>query len=115
MHTSTFEFFSLVSSRLKPSGKAVLNIAANPRLNDAYSVNMDFTVRQALSRCITDITGYQNALVNIVYFCSKKSSMDNEAVASLYRDDTTKVTVDGYVSSLNIKKWQSREDNNHGQ
>jgi spermidine synthase len=115
MHTATFEFFSLVSSRLKPSGKVVLNIAANPRLNDAYSVNMDFTVRQALSRCITDITGYQNALVNIVYFCSKRSSKDNDAVASLYRDDTTKVTVDGYVSSLNIKKWQSREDNNHGQ
>jgi hypothetical protein len=40
------------------------------------------TVCQALSRCITDITGYQNALVNIVYFCSKRSSMDNDAVAS---------------------------------
>lgn len=115
MHTATYEFFSLVSSRLTPDGKAVLNIAANPRLNDDYSQNMDFTIRNALSRCITDITGYQDSLVNIVYFCSKRSSKDSNQVASLYRDDTTKVTVDGYVSSLNVKKWHGREDKQHGQ
>lgn len=115
MHTATYEFFTLVSTRLKPTGKAVLNIAANPRLNDTYSQNMDFTVRQALSRCITDITGYHDSLVNIVYFCTKRSSEDLNQVASLYRDDTTKVTVDSYVSSLNVKKWQSQEETKYGQ
>ncbi|QFT57094.1 fused MFS/spermidine synthase [Microbulbifer sp. THAF38] len=115
MHTATYEFFSLVSSSLKPSGKAVLNIAANPRLSDKYSANMDFTVRQALSRCITDITGYQDSLVNIVYFCSKRSSMDDKTIASLYRDNTTKVTVDGYLSTINIKKWQGRGESTNGQ
>lgn len=114
MHTATFEFFSLVSSRIKPSGKAILNIAANPRLNDTYSLNIDFTIRHALSRCVTDITSYQNELVNIVYFCSKRSSMDNNEVASLYRDDTNKVTVDSYVSSLKIKKWPGLEKTIHG-
>ena len=106
MHTATFEFFSLVSSKLNPAGMAVLNIAANPKLNDDYSLNMDYTVRQALSRCITDITDYKDSMVNIIYFCSKNNK---DAVASLYIDDTTKVTVDGYVASMKLEKWADRK------
>jgi spermidine synthase len=106
MHTATFEFFSLVSSKLNPDGMAVLNIAANPKLNDDYSLNMDHTVRQALSRCITDITDYKDSLVNIIYFCSKNNK---DAVASLYIDDTTKVTVDGYIASMKLEKWVDRK------
>jgi len=106
MHTATFEFFSLVSSKLNSKGMAVLNIAANPMLNDDYSLNMDHTVRQALSRCITDITDYNDSMVNIIYFCSKNN---NDAVASLYIDDTTKVTVDGYIASMKLEKWADRK------
>tara|TARA_R100000789_G_scaffold36861_1_gene39646 strand:+ start:2874 stop:4289 length:1416 start_codon:yes stop_codon:yes gene_type:complete len=99
MHTATFEFFSLVSERLLPDGKAILNIAANPRLTDQYSLTMDNTVRRAFSRCVTDITSYRDGLENLVYLCGKPSSKD--PVAGLYRDDTTRVTVDGYLSALN--------------
>jgi len=106
MHTSTYEFFTLVGSRLNGHGKAILNIAANPRLNDDYSANMDFTIRTALSRCITDITGYSNSPVNIVYFCSKKPK---ENVASLYRDDTTRVAIDGHIAAMQHKKWELSE------
>lgn len=105
MHTSTFEFFSLVGTRLKRDGKAILNIAANPRLNDRYSMNMDYTIRKALSKCITDITDYDNTMVNIIYFCSKITKDSNSQVASLYKDDTTEVTVDGYVSTLDRSMW----------
>jgi spermidine synthase len=101
MHTATFEFFSLVSQRLAPTGRAVLNIAANPRLSDTYSETMDNTVRTAFSRCVTDITGYRDGLENIVYLCGKKSTHDRGRVAGLYRDDTTRVTVDGYLAALN--------------
>jgi spermidine synthase len=101
MHTATFEFFSLVSQRLAPTGRAVLNIAANPRLSDTYSETMDNTVRTAFSRCVTDITGYRDGLENIVYLCGKKSTHDRGRVAGLYRDDTTRVTVDGYWAALN--------------
>lgn len=101
MHTSTYEFFSLVDKRLEPNGQAILNIAANPRLSDDYSFNMDHTIRSALTRCITDITSYDNELVNIIYFCSKSNSAP---VASLYKDDSTKVAVDGYIASINPSK-----------
>jgi spermidine synthase len=104
-HTATYEFFSLVSERLTDDGRVILNIAANPRLQDTYSLNMDNTVRQAFSRCITDITSYQDALVNVVYFCGKQGHPHNPSVASLYRDDTTKVTVDSYISTLGTKAW----------
>ncbi|VAW52338.1 Spermidine synthase-like protein [hydrothermal vent metagenome] len=106
MHTATYEFFSLVSSKLNPEGMAVLNIAANPMLNDDYSLNMDYTVRQALSRCITDITDYKDSMVNIIYFCSKNNK---DTVASLYIDDTTKVTVDGYMASMKLEKWVDKK------
>jgi spermidine synthase len=101
MHTATFEFFSLVSQRLASDGRAVLNIAANPRLSDTYSETMDNTVRTAFSRCVTDITGYRDGLENIIYLCGKRSSQDSGRVAGLYRDDTTRVTVDGYLAALN--------------
>jgi len=109
MHTSTYEFFSLVSSKLNSDGMAVLNIAANPMLNDAYSLNMDYTVRQALSRCITDITDYKDSMVNIIYFCSKTTEDSNKAVASLYIDDTTKVAVDGYIAAMKLEKWNDKK------
>ena len=109
MHTATYEFFDLVSSRLKSSGRAVINIVANPMLNDAYSRNMDSTVRQALSGCITDITGYEDLLVNIVYFCSKRQTGQSQPVAALYRDENTKVVVDGHISAVeNHKKLAAR-------
>jgi len=111
MHTATYEFFSLVNSRLKRNGKAILNIAANPTLADPYSRNIDFTVRKSLERCVTDITEYEDSLVNIIYFCSKKFS--NEGVASLYRDDTTRVTVESYVASLHRIKWSEDKGANN--
>lgn len=109
MHTATYEFFSLVYSKLNSGGMAVLNIVANPMLNDAYSLNIDYTVRQALPRCITDIADYKNSLVNIIYFCSKGTESDDKKVASLYIDDTTKVTVDGYMASLNLDNSTDRK------
>jgi spermidine synthase len=109
MHTATFEFFSLVSQRLAPTGRAVLNIAANPRLSDTYSETMDNTVRTAFSRCVTNITGYRDRLENIVYLCGKKSTHDRGRVAGLYRDDTTRVTVDGYLAALNGTPKQKSE------
>lgn len=101
MHTATFEFFSLVSQRLASNGRAILNIAANPRLSDTYSETMDNTVRTAFSRCMTDITGYRDGLENIVYLCAKKPMHKSGRVAGVYRDDTTRVTVDGYLAALN--------------
>ena len=109
-HTSTLEFFQLVSARLKSSGKAILNIVANPMMNDRYSITMDNTIRTALSRCITNITSYENALANIVYFCSPSGNdIDDDQelrVAGFYRDDKTDVTVDAYVSAMSAVKWK---------
>lgn len=109
MHTSTLEFFQLVSSKLNPiNGKAILNIVANPRLNDKFSANIDMTIRSALSRCITDITSYENTLANIVYFCSPsaKDSDKSTIVAEYYKDDTNRVAVDGFMSAINSQKWK---------
>ncbi|UZE97251.1 fused MFS/spermidine synthase [Alkalimarinus alittae] len=102
MHTSTFEFFSLVESRIKDNGRVILNVAANPMLNDSYSANMDKTIRSALSRCITDLTQFRDELVNIVYYCSK----NNQTVTEIYRDNNTKAAVDGYIASMKTKQWE---------
>lgn len=108
-HTSTIEFFELISSRLKVSGKAILNIVANPQMNDRYSVKMDNTIRSALSRCVTDITEYENKLVNIVYFCASAENHpeipQELKVAGLYEDDRSDVTVDAYLSSMSARRW----------
>lgn len=101
-HTSTVEFFSLVSERIKPSGRVILNIAANPTLNDSYSQTIDRTIRSGLSGCITDLTKFQNSLVNIVYFCGKKTGDSSD---HLYRDDSTEVEVDSYLSAIHVPKW----------
>ena len=108
-HTATYEFFSLVNTRLVDDGLAVLNIAANPKLNDRYSVAMDATVRQAMAGCITDITGYKDALVNIIYFCSRRDET-HRTVASIYHDDKTKVTIDGYFASMKMEIFAGPTD-----
>ena len=103
MHTATSEFFQLVQSRLTASGKSILNIAANPHLSDDYSRNMDYTVRSSFDGCITDITSFENRLVNILYFCSPKQ----ENFAKIrYSDDTTRVAVDGYRTFFS-STWKS--------
>lgn len=105
-HTSTYEFFSLVNKRLNKLGKVAINVAANPYLNDRYSASIDLTIRESFSRCITDITDYRDTLVNIVYLCSRKNS-DLNGVATIYKDDKTRVEVDSYLTSLNVRKWAS--------
>lgn len=99
-HTVTLEFFSLINQRLKDDGLLVMNVIANPQLSDAFSISIDATIREAFSRCITDISAYQDGLVNVVYFCHRKSSNDGLPVATLYTDDTTRATVDSYLLSL---------------
>lgn len=104
MHTATYEFAQLVNSRLKPGGRVILNIVANPQLADPYSSNLDHTIRSAYSRCITDITSYEDTLVNIIYFCAKRDPMNPGTVASLYKDDTTRVAIDGYLQSMKSRR-----------
>ncbi|POP51512.1 fused MFS/spermidine synthase [Zhongshania marina] len=95
-HISTLEFFNLVSSRLKPAGKAIMNIVAKPTLEDSYSASMDRTIREAFPYCITHISGFRNALENILYFCRNKNA--SSEVAGLYKDDTTRVEVEGFMA-----------------
>ena len=108
-HTSTIEFFSLVNDRLKAGGKAIMNIVANPTLNDRYSASIDRTIRTAMSRCITDITNYEDALVNILYFCTKAAKQEEQkslVLAGLYTDDKTDVAVDSYMSAISATAWK---------
>ena len=70
---------------------------------------MDYNVRQALARCVTDNTDDKDSMVHIIYFCSKTPENNNKAVASLYIDDTTKVTVDGYIATMKLEKWVDRK------
>ncbi|EIF42767.1 spermidine synthase-like protein [gamma proteobacterium BDW918] len=95
-HIATQEFFSLVSNRLTNEGKAILNIVAYPALEDAYSASMDFTIRSAFPFCITHLSAFGDELANILYFCrNRKGSND---VASLYKDDTSRVEVEGFLA-----------------
>lgn len=95
-HIATQEFFSLVSQRLAPGGKAIMNIVAYPTLDDTYSASMDYTIRSAFPFCITHLSSYSNELANILYFCRNRT--DAEDVASLYKDDTTRVEVEGFFA-----------------
>ena len=96
-HTATVEFFELVESRLNPNGLAILNIAANPMLNDLYSARIDRTVRSAFDRCVTDLSGYRGGLENIVYFCRPARSDIRSELAGVYRDDKEAVSIDAFL------------------
>jgi len=96
-HTATVEFFELVESKLAPGGVAILNIAANPRLDDPYSARMDATVRTAFDRCVTDLSGYRGGLENIVYFCRGPAPQIEQWRAQIYRDDTEGVSIDAFL------------------
>lgn len=92
-HTATTEFFHLVKSRLKDSGLVMINIAANPMLNDDYSARIDKTIRSSLSRCVTDLSSFRDGLVSLVYFChgGEKRSVQ------VYRDDHEGVSIDAFL------------------
>jgi len=96
-HTATREFFELVESRLNTNGIAIMNIAANPLLDDPYSVRIDATVRAAFDRCVTDLSGFNGGLENIVYFCRPSRTGINSEVAGVYQDDREGVSIDAFL------------------
>jgi len=100
LHTSTIEFFDLVGSKLKPQGTAAINLSADPTLVDRYAQRMDHTIRQALSRCVTDITNYNGFHANILYFCGPPTHP--KPALEVYRDQTTQAAVDSYLSRLRL-------------
>lgn len=92
-HTATVEFFNLVKSRLKDNGLVMINIAANPMLNDDYSARIDKTIRSSLSRCVTDLSSFRDGLESLVYFCHG----GEEKPAQVYRDDYEGVSIDAFL------------------
>lgn len=96
-HTATLEFFQLVRQRVASDGLIMLNIIADPMLNDAYSIRIDKTVREAFGRCVTDIVNYDAGLANLVYFCQGPGTAGKLADVEPYRDDTNTVSIDGYL------------------
>lgn len=101
-HTATLEFFELVESRLKPEGLALLNIAANPMLDDPYSRRIDTTVRAAFDRCVTDLSGFRDGLENLVYFC--RSKIENRVAVLPYRDEYEGVSIDAFLLAQQQRK-----------
>lgn len=99
-HTATLEFFSLVRSRLNKDGFVMINIAANPMLEDEYSARIDKTVRSAFDRCVTDITRFRDGLESLVYFCRGKS-LDP---VSAYRDDKEAISIDAFMLAKSKKE-----------
>lgn len=98
-HTATVEFFDLVEAHLDDNGVAMINIAANPMLDDDYSRRIDATVRAAFDRCVTDLSGYHDGLANIVYFCRGSGELlqESDSVVDVYRDDRECVSIDAFL------------------
>ena len=100
-HLTTTEFYQLLNSHLTYKGLAVLNVAANPYLEDDFSMNLDQTIRSVLQRCVTDITAYKDNKQSLVYLCHRKSGNMKSWV---YRDDNTRATIDSYIASINTEE-----------
>lgn len=84
----TSDYFRQLRDHLKPSGLLVLNIIANPFLNDDYSRRVDNSIRQIFPFCtITPIRW--EALSNLVYVCLNQSGDK-----AYYRDNLTTATFD---------------------
>lgn len=101
VHTSTFEFYDLVNSRLKPNGRVLMNVAYNPEHRTNYALRIDTTIRSAFGICLTDLDGYKNAISNVVYICRPKSFM-NQTHLTEYRDENTQVDIDSYISTSTL-------------
>ncbi len=96
-HTATVEFFELVRSRLKPGGMVMMNIVADPMFQDAYSIRIDRTVREAFGLCVTDLDSFREGLANLVYFCQGTAATGSMADMEPYRDGMNQVSIDGYL------------------
>ena len=94
-HTATVEFFELVDSRVAPGGLVTINVIADPRLTDPYSLRMDQTIRAALPRCTTQLSQYAAGLQNIVYFCTVVDTSGTQ-IAERYTDDRQSVGIDSF-------------------
>ena len=98
-HTATTEFFQLVKSRLKPGGTVMMNIIADPMMQDDYSRRIDSTIRSAFTHCVTDLESYGKLLANMLYFC-QKPQRQQQAQVEPYSDDLNAVSLDGYLLAL---------------
>lgn len=88
-HLVTAEYFTLLRSRLKPNGTAILNIIANPTYQDAYSNKIYNTISHAFGACNIVPIHYHNAPSNMIFICSR-----HPISASFYTDDLNQAPLD---------------------
>lgn len=90
-HLLTREYLEELQSRLKSGGIAVFNMIATPTFADAYSMNMDHTIRTVFPYCISTPIHYSNRLTNLLYFCKKSN---RRSAPLVYTDNMNPVTLD---------------------
>jgi spermidine synthase len=90
-HLITTEFMQEIQNRLKPNGTFVVNVIANPFMQDHYSKRVDNTIRNVFHACVTFPHFYANKATNIIYVCQRNSAGNDKVV---YSDNINNSSVD---------------------
>ncbi|MDF1795108.1 MAG: fused MFS/spermidine synthase [Coxiellaceae bacterium] len=91
----TIKFFQDINKHLAKHGVALINVIANPMLNDSFSKQVDNTIRTAFSSCMSIPNSYHNSFTNIIYACQKnKLTRDH----SIYSDNKNTSSIDYFIS-----------------
>lgn len=93
-HLLTQEYFVTLNQALRQKGIAVMNIIANPMMEDAYSQKVDNSIRSVFNHCMVVPLHYRKSPSNILYFCQKNPNLTHKGRDSLYTDDQNQVTFD---------------------
>jgi GAF domain-containing protein len=93
------EFFAAVNNMLLPNGVAILNIVADPLIDDPYSKAIDAGLRAIFKSCVSIPLTYADKAVNIIYVCQHNDQLNladvvNHASGKYYTDDLNRATWD---------------------
>lgn len=97
-HLATKEFFESLKASLKEDGIVTINILASPTFSNAFSVNLDNTLKAVFPNINRDVVGYYNGwekrnIANVIYSYYNRK-YDEDAV--IYIDDKRRIYQDKY-------------------
>lgn len=82
-HLMTVEFFTELANIIEQDGKVIINVIANPLMNDRYSQRVHNTLHKAFGHCAMWYEAYVDSLQNLLYSCRVEHREHEHGV---YRD-----------------------------
>jgi len=98
-HLLTQEYLIEIKQALNPSGIALLNMIARPTLEDAFSKQVDNTIRSVFNSCMVVPEKYTYEASNIMYIC-RNDAQGLSHRWQIYTDNLNRITLDFLKSTV---------------